>query len=646
MKRIVWKPTSPQNTRMTSLMNTINFTYNKNIDSYAQLHEWSVKNIPQFWKEIWNYCDIIHSKGYNNIVDDTKKMPGAKWFKGTKLNFAENLLRYRDDRPAIKYKGEKQAVISITYKQLFNEVEKLTHSLRNLGIKKGDRIVGYMPNIPETVIAMLATSSIGAIWSSTSPDFGIKGVLDRFQQITPKIIFSTNRYFYNGKEFDILQKLKDIVAQLPSIEKVVITDNKKKTDISFIENSIYYDEFICKNPQKISFEQLSFNHPLYIMYSSGTTGLPKSIVHSSGGTLIQHMKELIFHCNLKRDDSIFYFTTCGWMMWNWLVSSLAIGSTIVLYDGSPMYPNLGCLWELSDNLGITIFGTSAKFIDSCRVNDIIPSTFSDLSKLRMILSTGSPLIEENFDYIYNNVKSNVHLGSISGGTDIISCFALSNPMLPVERGELQCIGLGMDVHAFNSNGKSVINEKAELVCTSPFPSMPISFWNDSNGEKYRNAYFLTFSGVWHHGDFIRISNNGSVKIYGRSDTTLNPGGVRIGTAEIYRIVESIEFVDDSLVVGQKWNGDQRVVLFLKMKSGFILNNTSINKIKKMIKNNCSPKHIPKKIIPIDGIPYTINGKKVELAVKKILEGDEVKNIDSLENPHVLELYKNLEELQS
>ena len=646
MKRIVWKPTSPQNTRMTSLMNTINFTYNKNIDSYAQLHEWSVKNIPQFWKEIWNYCDIIHSKGYNNIVDDTKKMPGAKWFKGTKLNFAENLLRYRDDRPAIKYKGENQAVISITYKQLFNEVEKLAHSLRNLGIKKGDRIVGYMPNIPETVIAMLATSSIGAIWSSTSPDFGIKGVLDRFQQITPKIIFSTNRYFYNGKEFDILQKLKDIVAQLPSIEKVVITDNKKKTDISFIENSIYYDEFICKNPQKISFEQLSFNHPLYIMYSSGTTGLPKSIVHSSGGTLIQHMKELIFHCNLKRDDSIFYFTTCGWMMWNWLVSSLAIGSTIVLYDGSPMYPNLGCLWELSDNLGITIFGTSAKFIDSCRVNDIIPSTFSDLSKLRMILSTGSPLIEENFDYVYNNVKSNVHLGSISGGTDIISCFALSNPMLPVERGELQCIGLGMDVHAFNSNGKSVINEKAELVCTSPFPSMPISFWNDSNGEKYRNAYFLTFSGVWHHGDFIRISNNGSVKIYGRSDTTLNPGGVRIGTAEIYRIVESIEFVDDSLVVGQKWNGDQRVVLFLKMKSGFILNNTSINKIKKMIKNNCSPKHIPKKIIPIDGIPYTINGKKVELAVKKILEGDEVKNIDSLENPHVLELYKNLEELQS
>ena len=368
MKRIVWKPTSPQNTRMTSLMNTINFTYNKNIDSYAQLHEWSVKNIPQFWKEIWNYCDIIHSKGYNNIIDDTKKMPGAKWFKGTKLNFAENLLRYRDDRPAIKYKGEKQAVISITYKQLFNEVEKLTHSLRNLGIKKGDRIVGYMPNIPETVIAMLATSSIGAIWSSTSPDFGIKGVLDRFQQITPKIIFSTNRYFYNGEEFDILQKLKDIVAQLPSIEKVVITDNKKKTDISFIENSIYYDEFICKNPQKISFEQLSFNHPLYIMYSSGTTGLPKSIVHSSGGTLIQHMKELIFHCNLKRDDSIFYFTTCGWMMWNWLVSSLAIGSTIVLYDGSPMYPNLGCLWELSDNLGITIFGTSAKFIDSCRVN--------------------------------------------------------------------------------------------------------------------------------------------------------------------------------------------------------------------------------------------------------------------------------------
>jgi len=646
MKPFLWTPAHPEKTHMARFMNRINEFYHINIQTYDELYNWSISHISEFWFHVWQDCDIKHSTLFTSVVDDIHKMPGANWFKDSKLNFAENLLRFQDDQVAIHFKGEGQPVRSLTYKQLFEEVEKLAHSMRELGIQKGDRIAGFIPNMPEAIIAMLATTSIGAIWSSSSPDFGIKGVLDRFTQIEPKLVFAANGYFYNGKTFDSIEKLKGILTNLPSVEKVIIIEyTENDPDISSIDNGILYSRFISPSPYPLKFEQLPFNHPLYIMYSSGTTGLPKSIVHSSGGTLIQHVKELKYHCDLSRDDTIFYFTTCGWMMWNWLVSSLAIGSTIVLFDGSPFYPDGNAMWKLADELYMTVFGTSAKFIDACKEANIKPKDIADLSHLRAILSTGSPLVEESFDYVYDEVKQDILLGSISGGTDIISCFALANPMLPVTRGELQCRGLGMDVQAFDAAGNSLINEKGELICKSAFPSMPIYFWNDPDGDKYQKAYFNTFPGIWNHGDFIRISESGSVKIFGRSDATLNPGGVRIGTAEIYRVVESLTFVEDSLVIGQEWKGDQRVILFLQLKGDMTLKDADIKDIKQMIKSNCSPRHVPAIILSVKGIPYTINGKKVEIAVKKIIQGEDVTNKDALANPKVLDYFKNIPELK-
>jgi len=647
MENILWTPAHPEKTQMTQLMSRINEIYRLKMGSYDELFNWSINYIPEFWEEVWNFCEIKHSIHYTEVVDDDKKMPGAKWFSGAKLNFAENMLRYQDDQPAIHFKGEGQPVRSLTYQELFNEVEKLAHSLRELGVQKGDRVAGFIPNMPEAIIAMLAAASIGAIWSSSSPDFGIKGVLDRFTQIEPKIIFAANGYYYNGKTFDSLDKLQGILTNLPSVEKVVVVGyTQEDPDLSQIENGILYSDFISKSPYPLQFEQLPFDHPLYIMYSSGTTGLPKSIVHSAGGTLIQHLKEFKFHCDLSRDDTIFYFTTCGWMMWNWLVSSLSLGATVVLFDGSPFHPDGNAMWEMADELDITIFGISAKFIDACKDAGIRPGEAADLISIRTILSTGSPLVDESFDYVYKHVKTDVLLGSISGGTDIISCFALANPMLPVYRGELQCRGLGMDVHAYNAKGQSMINKKGELVCASAFPSMPIYFWNDPDGIKYQNAYFGTFPRIWHHGDFIRVSEHGSIKIFGRSDSTLNPGGVRIGTAEIYRVVESMDSVEDSLVIGQEWEGDQRIILFLIMKKGFELNNVLVNEIKSQIRSDCSPRHVPAKILETKGIPYTINLKKVEIAVKKIIQGEDVANRDALANPEVLDLYKDIPELQS
>tara|TARA_B000000557_G_scaffold31684_1_gene23181 strand:+ start:1901 stop:3841 length:1941 start_codon:yes stop_codon:yes gene_type:complete len=644
MKKILWKPDSKKETKMVELTAIINHNHDQKIKNYEQLHNWSINHIPEFWEEIWNYCNIIHSESYTQVVNDFKLMPGAKWFAGAKLNFAENLLRFRDNRVAIKFKSEDKSLRELTYLELFQEVEKVSSYLKELGVQKGDRVVGFLPNVPEAVVAMLATSSLGAVWSSCSPDFGTNGVLDRFSQIEPKVIFSAYGYRYNGRYYDSLKKLNDVIRELPTVQKVILIDNDNNDEKNPEFEFISYNKILEGNPNPIRFEQLPFDHPLYIMYSSGTTGLPKSIVHSAGGTLLQHLKELHFHCDLKREDTIFYFTTCGWMMWNWLVSALSIGSTVVLYDGSPFYPDRKEMWRLADKLEFSVFGTSAKYIDACRENNIFPSTFSKLAKLRSLLSTGSPLVEESFEYVYKHVKKDVHLASISGGTDIISCFALGSPTLEVFKGELQCRGLGMDVHSYDDNGKPIIEKKGELVCISAFPSMPVYFWNDRDGSKYKNAYFSTFPGIWHHGDFIRISEKGSLKIYGRSDSTLNPGGIRIGTSEIYRVVNSLDIIEDSLVIGQEWEGDQRIILFVLMVDDFPLEKDMIDQIKFQIKNSCSPRHVPSKIVKVKGIPYTINGKKVEVAVRKIIEGKTVTNMESLSNPETLSQFRNIPEL--
>ena len=647
MNQILWSPTQDQinATQMDTFRNQVNIRFNLDLNSYQNLHEWSVTHISDFWKAIWGYMAIEFSSDYAQVVDDESKMPGAKWFKGVRLNFAENLMRIRSDKPAIHFKGEGQAVRTLSYNELFDEVEKLASAFRKIGIQQGDRVAGFMPNMPETIIAMLATTAIGAIWSSSSPDFGIKGVLDRFTQIKPKVLFAANGYFYNGKEFNSLEKLNSILDKLPSVDQVVITPfTESNPDISSVNNGILWNDFLDSDPSTIKFEQLPFDHPLYIMYSSGTTGLPKSIVHGAGGTLLQHLKELRLHTNISQDDTVFYFTTCGWMMWNWLVSNLAIGATIVLYDGTPFYPSPNAMWDMVDELGITHFGTSAKFIDACRQEGLSPTNTNSLETLRTILSTGSPLVEESFDYVYNQIKSDVQLASISGGTDIISCFAGGSPTLPVYRGELQCIGLGMDVAAFDLKGNAMENEKGELVCRKAFPSMPIYFWNDPKGKKYRNAYFNQYPGIWHHGDFIEVNRHGGVTIFGRSDATLNPGGIRIGTAEIYRVVDAFDEVADSLVVGQIWDGDERVILFIKLNEECKLDKSLIMEIKKAIRTNCSPRHVPAIVLETKDIPYTINGKKVEIAVKKIIHGEEVTNQDALANPESLDLYRNINEL--
>ena len=643
----MWQPTEKQinNSQMIDYMQFVNQKFGLSLKDYSQLYNWSIEKAENFWGSFWEYSKIIHQSPYSVVVDDISKMPGAKWFEGATLNFAENLLRYRDDRIAIHFYGEDGTQSSLSYRKLYDQVSRLVQSMCEMGIVKNDRVVGFMPNIPETIIAMLATSSIGAIWSSCSPDFGIKGVLNRFKQIEPKLIFTTDSYWYNGKQIDCISKVKEILMDLPSLEKAVIIPFAGDAGLSIIQNSIQWKDLLNRDSSEIAFEPLPFNHPLYIMYSSGTTGLPKSIVHSAGGTLIQHLKELQLHIDLTEDDKIFYFTTCGWMMWNWLVSSLSVGASIVLFDGSPFYPDGSILLKMAKELGITIFGTSAKYISSLEAFEVKPNEFSSFPKLRTILSTGSPLVEENFDYIYKHWKKDVQLASISGGTDIISCFVLGNPILPVRRGEIQCRGLGMKVEAYNEFGESEINFKGELVCSQAFPSMPIYFWNDVNGNKYHSAYFNTYSDIWHHGDYLEINDCGGVKIYGRSDTTLNPGGVRIGTAEIYQTVEKFSEIEDSIVIGQPWENDERIILFLKIKDQSALSDGLIRLIKKSIRESCSPRHVPAKIIQVKDIPYTINGKKVEMAVKQIIQNRNVINKDSLVNPNSLRYYKNVMELK-
>ncbi|NOZ07335.1 MAG: acetoacetate--CoA ligase [FCB group bacterium] len=647
MSKLLWKPNQEniQSAQMTQFRQYVNKTEGLKLEDYPALYDWSVNRIADFWQRFWDWSSVVHSGEVTAVVDDPDKMPGAKWFSGVTLNYAENLLQNRSGRTALEFYGEDRQKKSLTFRELFDEVEKLADALRNAGVMKGDRIAGFMPNLPETVIAMLASASIGAIWSSSSPDFGIKGVLDRFSQIQPKIIFAADGYFYNGKQFDSLEKLRGILSSLPSVKKVVVVSYTRKPALSDLQIAVEWGEFLSQNPAPLRFERLPFSHPLYVMYSSGTTGLPKSIVHSAGGTLLQHLKELRLHCDLRENEKIFYFTTCGWMMWNWLVSGLAVGATVVLYDGNPFYPAPDSLIRLAADSGFSYFGTSAKYIASLEAAGVSPAKISDFPKLKAILSTGSPLSEESFEYVYREWKTDVQLSSISGGTDIISCFVLGNPVLPVYSGEIQCRGLGMKVSSFDRQGRAVWGERGELVCERPFPSMPVYFWNDEDGSKYRKAYFETYPKVWHHGDFMIITETGGIVMLGRSDATLNPGGVRIGTAEIYRVVEALPEIADSVVVGQKWQNDERVILFVKMADGRELTGDVKASLIKAIRSGCSPRHVPRKIIAIDDVPYTINGKKVEIAVNRIIHGEDVANKDALRNPDCLELYRNLPELQ-
>ena len=648
--RMLWQPSEDRirQSNMFYFIEFVNRWFGLGIQEYDELYYWSVRNIPDFWAAFWDFAEIRYSLPFSRVVDDVEKMPGARWFEGARLNFAENLLRYRDDHPALIFKAEGRPSIRMTYRQLFDEVAGLVLSLKSLGIKPGDRVVGFMPNMPQTIIAMLAATSLGAVWSSCSPDFGIKGVMDRFGQIAPRVLFTADGYFFKGKPMDCLERIAGITPQLPSIEKVVVVPYvNPDPDISDIPNAVLFDEFKSTRPDPdIEFVQLPADHPLYIMYSSGTTGLPKCMVQAVAGVLVNHLKELMLHTDLKRQDVIFYYTTCGWMMWNWLTSALAVGSTLVLYDGNPFYPDEGALWQMAQDEKITVFGTSAGYIAALRNTSLVPKEKYDLAALRTLLSTGSPLSEEGFAFVYNAVKSDIQLASIAGGTDLNGCFVLGNPIGPIYMGELQCRGLGMKVEAFDEDGQPVIGRQGELVCTAPFPSMPVCFWNDPDQAKYRSAYFDTYPGVWRHGDYIEINEYGGVKIYGRSDTTLNPGGVRIGTAEIYRQVEQMEEITDSIVIGQDWNNDVRVILFVQMAPGFDLTEPLKKKIRQTIRVNASPRHVPAKIITVPEIPYTLNMKKVELAVKNVLQNKPVLNKDALKNPQSLEYYTCIADLQA
>lgn len=649
MGRILWQPSEERikNTNMYNFIQYVNGRHSLSITNFPELYQWSIDNITDFWAAMWDFADIIHSKPYDQVVDDLSKMPGARWFTGAKLNFAENLLRYRDDQDAIIFKGENQPSRKLTYAELYDQVARVAASLRQMGIKPGERVVGYMPNMPETIIAMLAGTSMGATWSSCSPDFGFKGVMDRFGQIEPRVLFSADGYFFKGKRIDSLARIAEIVKEIPSIEKVVIVPyTQESPDISGIDKAVMLEDFkSSEDGLSVEFEQLPSDHPLYIMYSSGTTGLPKCMVQSSAGILVNQLKEHILHTDVKREDVIFYFTTCGWMMWNWLTCALGTGATVMLYDGNPFYPDETALWQMAQDEKLTVFGTSAGYISALRNTGLRPGDKFDLSPLRALLSTGSPLSEEGFEYVYDAVKSDLQLASISGGTDLNGCFALGNPIGPVYSGELQARGLGMKVEAFDQNGKPVLNQQGELVCTAPFPSMPIYFWNDPDGEKYHKAYFDVYPGVWRHGDYIEVNDRGGVKIYGRSDATLNPGGVRIGTAEIYRQMELFDEIQDSIVVGQDWQNDVRVVLFVKMAEGYSLDDELKKRIKSTIRAQASPRHVPAKIIEVPDIPYTLNMKKVELAVKKTIENRPVQNKDALQNPEALDYYTDIKELK-
>jgi acetoacetyl-CoA synthetase len=645
----IWRP-SPQRvaeSNLTAFMKLAGRRAGCRLDRYDDLHAWSVTQPAEFWALVWDFVGIVASRPAEGVIDDPRRMPGATWFRGARLNFAQNLLRHRDDRPAIIFRNERMAESArLTHNELYDEVARLAAALRGAGVEAGDRVVGLMPNLPQTVIAMLAAASLGAIWSSCSPDFGVKGVLDRFARIEPKVLFTTDGYIYGGRTYAGLDKVAEILRDLGPAPRVVVVPNVGKCpDLSGIPGAVSWDDFVgTARPPDLVFTQLPFEHPLYIMYSSGTTGLPKCIVQSAGGVLINQLKEHLLHVDLTPDDVLFYFTTCGWMMWNWLVAALGTGAAIVLYDGSPFHPNPEALWRMAEADELNVFGTSASYLAALEKVGARPRHY-DLSRLRLILSTGSPLSERSFEYVYRDIKPDLCLASISGGTDLNGCFVGGAPILPVYRGEIQCRCLGMDVHAWNDDGRDIVGQAGELVCATAFPSMPLRFWGDEDGSAYRSAYFERFAGVWTHGDFITINERGGIRISGRSDATLNPGGIRIGTAEIYRQVEPLKAVDDSLVIGQRWQNDTRVVLFVKLAEGHELDEDLMKTIRDTVRDNCSPRHVPARIIAVDDIPYTLSGKKVELAVRRIVHGEPVTNRDALRNPEALDGYADLPELK-
>ena len=647
METYLWK-IKKEKLNKTNLALYSNFIYKnykiKHNNDFNKIWKWSVDNPEIFWKSIWDFTKVKGRMG-NILLQESNIFFKNKFFPDTKLNYAENLLKKNNTEQAIIFKSENGYKQDISWNNLNSDVEKISNWLESNGVKKGDRVAAYMPNIPETVIAYISTAALGAIWSSCSPDFGIAGVIDRFSQITPKVLFIGDKYFYNGKKINVLERLPEIIKNVPSIKKIVLVpypgtevENIKNIKIKTYKWNSLVD---LKHKKKIKYVMSNFNDPLAILYSSGTTGKPKCICHGTGGVLLQHNKELQIHSDIKDNDRVFYFTTCGWMMWNWLVGALTSGATILLFDGFPMYKKDDLLFEFISEEKATLFGVSAKYIDALNNNLVIPKNNYDLSELRTICSTGSPLSEDGFKYVYNNIKEDVHLSSISGGTDIISCFVLGNLFQPVYAGEIQNKGLGMDVDIFNEEGTSIEKIKGELVCKNPFPSMPVKFWDDKEDKKYKAAYFEKYKNVWHHGDFAKITKNKGFVIFGRSDTTLNPGGVRLGTAEIYSVVEKFKEIKESIVIGQPWNNDIRIILFIVLNTGFKLNEEIIDKVKKAIKTNASPRHVPSKIIAISEIPKTKNGKLVELAVKQIITGEEIKNLEAIANPDSLKQFKNI-----
>ena len=639
MNKVLWAPNSSnlKKSKMALFMNYVNQEYSLSISDYSDLHRWSISRSGDFWESVSDFFKIYYDTKFSKIVENESDMFETKWFVGAKLNYAENMLKHRNlDSNAIEFYNELGQYRSLTFNDITNQVSALNNLFLEIGLNKGDRVAAVMPNTPETIIASLASSSVGAVWSSTSPDFGTQAILDRFEQIDPSVLVLCDGYTFKGKTYSCYDKIEHLILNLKSVRKVIIFDYINLDRINH-PKCIYWDEInFSKSDNELKFISTSFDDPLYIMFSSGTTGKPKSIVHSVGGTLIQHIKELGLHTDLQSDEKILYYTTCGWMMWNWMLSSLFFGSTIVLYEGSPFYPNKNKLLDVIDNANINVFGTSAKYISHIQSENICPKNKYKFKELRAILSTGSTLTHENFDYVYSEIKKNVQLSSISGGTDIISCFALGNPLLEVRRGELQCIGLGMAVSSFNEKGDEVKNEKGELVCKQPFPSMPIYFWGDKNRKKYYNSYFNKHDNIWTHGDFIQINDSNGVVIFGRSDATLNPGGIRIGTAEIYSAIESISYLEDSIAVSS--NLKDAYILFVKLSNDICLDGNLIKEIKLNIKNNLSPKHLPSDIIQVQDIPYTLNGKKVEIAVKNIIDRKNIENIDSISNPECLDEY--------